>query len=419
MYIYVFQISPLKEAKGIQSFQSYLPEKHIKLFISEEHPPKIKNDHYIIYQGCKIDMQYYKNPLLIKNFEKIREFFEPFKNCPLVYYCKSFNDLPKIFEDFIDILKKLGEKEKEKIERDQEKNIYLPIKKLFSKLRSRSETLDLFDQIDSHYNPCQNLFEEFINTKEYHILSIVHERDQTFNRLITKMTYKMNPDWKKDLSLLEKKINEEENKKLNLFDNVIDSSLIEEDNVFSEFKDDFSPEEEKTTYIILILEELFTNKKRIECDQEKIKILEKGHFSEFNILSEYIIPKKPEIINKLEKQLQDKIDINSIENILIGFNQYLDQKQDQIYVSNYNQLTNIKRKRLLKDYLSKYTFFKENTKISISKLFSDFIRFLTLYYPGCNNYFHNRNFTPLLNELGFKTQRKSDGIYCINLQIIE
>ena len=169
---------------------------------------------------------------------------------------------------------------------------------------------------------------------------------------------------------------------------------------------------------ILLVNNLYTNKKTLEYELDRIKILSKGYFSEFKIIAEFVIPEKInnfeiiDIIN-LVKDKYDNINPDNIEKLL---NKYMINK-DKVIVYKEKELLSFKVKELLTHFLRIRTIKSIGSGLQISSLLEEFKKFLKINYPGYSYIYNNKNFTPLLKELGYSTHRKNDGIYCLDLKL--
>lgn len=475
------------------------PENYIKIFLAEEKPEQIIKEHNLIYNGLKIEVKFFSQKSLVQNFEKIKNFFHVYQECSLIYHFQEFDKIDKVFNHFLTILNYCSPSETKEEKNNSQSilstsshySIYNSLKNVIEEIKNKKSLYNSFIDINKNYNPCCKSFEKFTQTRDYQLLNNLYQKNNLLNQiennlsrektnypetetkicnskncqiskktiplhnfqpgeeniifLIDKLKQTNNTQWYKNVCSLEKIIQKEETNNFNIvsFSNLDTTILSFEENnnqilTYSEFclKE---TEESSHSDLVIVFKELFSGQKRLEYDSIKIKLLEKGYFSEFEILSEFVIPKNDKIIHYLKEQIEEKdwtdenYNIQEIENLLINFNECIENNDELIYKNNITyeeykkkdfishsdqkKLINIRRIRVLKNYLFNYTQRKENEKMSVSRFFDHFVRFLTIYYPGYNNYFHYRNFSGLLKELGYKTQRKNDGSFVLNLEI--
>lgn len=396
-----------------------IPNNYFKFFVAEETPKQVKAEHIMLYQNYNLEMYYTCNDVLTNNFQSIKSLFTQHPKTPLFYYFLSIgnfiDNFKNILTNFESILKctSIVEKDNEINISNKRLTIYSSLSAIIKVIDSKIDMLSRMKVYNDQYNPCCSDFVEYAKGRDFGLIKVIHEREQNVLDIFTRMTNVNNPEWKEDIQKIKIIIAEEGERKFTLSPFYISSSQsydIQPLSVlsFDENELQLYSEEDTLSDVVILYNNTFSHRKDFEHTPIKIKILEKGYFSEFNILNEYIIPKDNIILDSLKN-----LSIDVTEELFIKFNQMMENKK--LCIKDQKDIVNIKMVRVLRDYLYHNTV--DTGSISSTILFNSFMSFLTLYYPGFNNYFHSKNFATLIRNLGYKTVRRNDGNHILNISI--
>lgn len=346
-----------------------IPEGYIKLFTSNYPYEIVKKDHQEIYKNSNIYVQEYKDRTLIKNFSKLQEMLNKhdkgfFYHLPL--HGTVFSDISSLFgkiyidEDNLLLFDKLKEKCKK----------YPLLTNLVKKnIDSLNNVEDYID--NNYYNRLSKDFTKYKQTDEYKILKEFKGINILEISLIEKLSHLNNNIWKNNIKNL-----------YNILFERYDNENFFVDYYEFETYDDFNVSIYKT----------WDDKTGIITDKRN-QIIQKDYFSEFEIITKY----------KTEPGLE------IIEEVSFLNDNYILKKNKEDIIEE-------KRIKFLKYFI--FEFCENDKEISINILLQNLKSYVKKVSPGSEKIFHYKNLTPLLLSLNYKTKKKKDGAYCLNLKII-
>lgn len=379
----------------------------IKIFVSPETKEIIINEHFLIYNQI-FNFLCFNDKKLLDNYGLIVKFFKSHKKANfLYYYDKSFDELNKIFLYFIDILNITYYNSNHILNYVDKKNILHPIQETINSIYNNLNSYKKIQNIDNMINPVSYLFNKLNSNKNIQAFKKIHKNKN--NKIITllhSLQKSYNTEWEKNLNELleELKIS---SKEIFNYDTQQQQQIFNiPDILWGDYEQNLNDADKtENEYIIFVVVKNYIKKNTyIEKNKEKINLLKKNYFSEFEILTEFLLK-----YNKYDK-------IDNINNInILDLKKLCEDKNDYI-IQTQKELNEIRKTKLIKDFMSKHTKISI-IDTSINDLLIKFYNYLTLYYPNYCSYFNNKNFTHYLTIMGVITKRKQNGIFCRNLEI--